>query len=171
MTLGTVALIAGVLGIGILAWVLQRFLAARRGRRYGTLRSVDLASRPGPTLRSERWRLVGRPDELRERRDGSWIPVEVKSRHTPARGPLASHVAQIAAYCLLVEETSGLAPEFGVLEYSDGGEFQIPWNDRTREWLWSLRLEMDRPYDGRNNASPSRCRNCRWREGCDARVG
>src|SRR5437763_3044380 len=55
-------------------------------------------------LVSERFGLIGRPDYLVETGDGI-IPVEVKSARMPASGqPYDSHVLQLAAYCLLVED-------------------------------------------------------------------
>ena len=47
--------------------------------------------------------LAGKPDYL-VRRWRYVLPVEVKSGPAPAE-PYRSHVLQLAAYCLLVEET------------------------------------------------------------------
>jgi CRISPR-associated exonuclease Cas4 len=102
--------------------------------------------------------------------DGRLYPVEIKSRAAPPAGPPRSHLVQIAAYCLLVEETTGRAPPFGVLRYSDGGRFRVPWDGATRASLLALRAELDRPYDGRARPSPGRCRGCSWRESCDVRA-
>jgi CRISPR-associated exonuclease Cas4 len=98
------------------------------------------------------------------------VPVEVKSRAAPRGGPPRSHIAQVAAYCLLIEEVTGRRPPFGILRYSDGREFRVPWEDRTRRWLSSIRRELDRPYDGRANPSPGRCGRCAYREGCEQRA-
>jgi len=126
------------------------------------------AGRPA-TLRSERYRLVGRPDELRRLGDGRVVPVEFKSRSTPPRGPSPSHVVQVRAYCLLVEETTGSAPPYGILRYSDG-EFRVRWDDRARDELLRLRAEVLRPYDGRATPSRARCARCPWFGACDARA-
>ena len=141
------------------------------GARRGRLRSVDQPGSAGPLLRSERFRLAGRPDEIRERSDGTLLPVEVKSRPTPPSGPSPSHVAQVAAYCLLLEEQTGRAPPFGLLRYGDGHEFRIPFDDATRRWVVQLRARLDQPYDGRANPGPARCRRCPYRAGCDRRAG
>jgi CRISPR-associated exonuclease Cas4 len=145
-------------------------LRRREDLRYGERPVVDLRAHPGPVLRSEQWRLSGRPDEIVERPDGGRVPVELKSRTTPRGGPPLSHRAQVAAYCLLIEESTGRAPPFGVIRYSDGRSFEVPWDARTREWLWRLRAELDREYDGRANPSAARCGACRWREICDRRA-
>lgn len=154
------------LGLMLLAGAALR--AALRGRRHGRLVAVD--PQPGPPLRSERYRLVGRPDELRRRPDGRPVPVEWKSRAAPPGGPLPSHVVQVWAYCLLLEDATGLAPPYGVLRYGDGAEFRIDWTDAARGELLRLRAELDRPYDGRATPSRARCRRCPWVGGCDARI-
>jgi CRISPR-associated exonuclease Cas4 len=156
-----------IVGLLLLFAAIYAALARRNTGRYGRLRSVDLPTRPGTHLRSERWRLSGRPDEIRERADGVWIPIEVKSRRGPRGSPPASHQAQVLAYCLLIEETTGRAPPYGVLRYSDGAEFHVVWDERARAWISSLRASMDRPYRGEATPSVGRCRGCPWRTACD----
>ncbi|MCI4352095.1 MAG: PD-(D/E)XK nuclease family protein [Thermoplasmata archaeon] len=139
----------------------------REQRRSGRLVQADLPNKPGTLLRTPRYRISGRPDELRVLRDGRTIPLEIKSRPTPRSGPPASHRIQVAAYCLLVEETTGRPPPFGLLRYGDGGEFRIDWTPELREQLLVLRRELATPYDGRATPSPARCRRCAWRRSCD----
>ncbi len=163
-------LVAGavaVVGVALAAWALRALIQRRDDNARGRLVAVD-ACRPA-TLRSERYGLVGRPDELRRLRDGRIVPVEFKSRSTPPRGPTPSHVVQVRAYCLLVEEATGVTPPYGVLRYSDG-EFRVRWDDRAREELLSVRDELLRPYDGRATPSRARCARCPWFGGCDARA-
>ncbi|MGI0133258.1 MAG: CRISPR-associated protein Cas4 [Thermoplasmata archaeon] len=152
--------------------VLGRSIAALRSlahaRRHGRLESVDV--QPGPVLRSARYRLVGRPDELRRRPDGRPVPVELKSRRAPAGGPPPSHVVQVWAYCLLLEDVTGIAPPYGVVRYGDGTEFRIEWTAEARRELLRWREAVDRPYDGRATPSPARCRRCPWAVACDARA-
>jgi CRISPR-associated exonuclease Cas4 len=145
-------------------------MARRAHRAPGRLRSVDLPGAPARLMRSETWRLAGRPDELRELPDGRWIPIEWKSRPALRGGPPASHRIQLWAYCLLVEEATGRAPPFGRLHYGDGTEVDLPWDAAARRELRRLREEVARPYDGRATPSPARCRRCRYRDGCDARA-
>ena len=149
-----------VLGVAIAA-------AARRSARWGRLRAVDAVGHPSPVLRAPRWRLSGRPDMIRESSDGTLFPVELKSGPAPRAGPPRSHRVQVEAYCLLLEETTGRSPAFGILRYGDGEEFRIPWGGRARAELWTLRRELDRPYDGRATPSYGRCSGCRWRGACD----
>ena len=155
-------------GLGVIAFAVRELLARRRDLRFGSLLAID-AGAP-VVLRSSRYRLAGRPDALRRLPDGRVVPVELKSRATPRRGPPRSHLVQLAAYCLLVEETTGAPPPFGVLRYSDGGEFRVGWNRVARDELLALRAEIDCPYDGRATPSRSKCAGCAWREVCDARA-
>lgn len=157
-------------GIGLFAGSLRALVARGRSRRSGALLEVDRMDGHRPPLRSERYRLVGRPDELRRLSDGTIIPVEIKSRTTPPGGPPRSHRVQVYAYALLVEETTGRPPPFGVLRYSDGGEFRLPWDAAARTELLQVRSAVARPYDGAARPSPGRCRRCRYRDGCDARA-
>lgn len=148
------------------------FVAVRRYRlrREGRLVQSDLPSSPGRLLRSARYALAGRPDEIRQRPDGRWVPVEFKSRPAPRSGPPFSHRMQVAAYCLLVEEWTGRPPPYGLLRYGDGTEIRIEWNGGLREELLALRQEMTMAYDGRATPSRGRCGRCPWNATCDRAV-
>jgi CRISPR-associated exonuclease Cas4 len=159
---------AAVLGVGLAAVAARGLLRRRRESATGALVAID-AGAP-MTLRSARYRLSGRPDILRRLPDGRTVPIELKSRGAPARGPPRSHLAQVAAYCLLVEEATGVPPPYGLLRYGDGTEFRVPWNGVAKAELLRLRAEMDRPYDGRATPSPAKCARCGWRAVCDARA-
>jgi CRISPR-associated exonuclease Cas4 len=163
--LALLTVLAGAIAAAIAARTLAR---RRRDAAWGELVAID-AGDPA-TLRSERYRISGRPDALRRRADGRIVPVERKSRAAPPRGPPFSHLVQVWAYCLLVEETYGAAPPFGVLRYGDGTEFTVRWDPATRADLLRLRAELDRAYDGRATPSPAKCARCRWAPSCDARA-
>jgi len=154
-------------GIGVAAWGIRALVKRSAEGRYGTLRAID-AGQPA-VLRSDRYRMQGRPDVLRQLRDGRLVPIELKSRVSPSSGPAHSHVVQVWAYCLLIEEATGRSPPFGVLRYSDR-EYRIPWGAAARRELLALRAEVLRPYDGRATPSPARCARCSWVEVCDARI-
>ncbi|MEZ4771502.1 MAG: Dna2/Cas4 domain-containing protein, partial [Caldilineales bacterium] len=96
---------------------------------------------------SERYRLTGKPDYLVETGDGL-VPVEVKRSAAPPGGQAYdSHVMQLAAYCLLVEEVAGQAPPHGFIHYSDA-TVQIDWTDNLRslllETLDAMRADLKR---------------------------
>jgi CRISPR-associated exonuclease Cas4 len=147
-------------------WGLARF---REGRRRGRLWYVDDADRGGGFV-SPRYRLVGRPDEVRRLRDGRPVPVEWKTRAAPARAVPLSHQVQVWAYCLLLEEVTGFRPPYGLLRYGDGTEFRLDWDDEARARLLRIRRAIARPYDGRADPSPAKCAGCRYRPACDARA-
>jgi CRISPR-associated exonuclease Cas4 len=157
-------------GVVLLAVSLRSLFARARESRWGTLEAVDTDAGGARSFVSERYRLTGRPDALRRRPDGRLVPVELKHRSAPPQGPFWSHQVQVWAYCLLVEETEGRPPPFGVLRYRDA-EFQVPWDAAARSELLRLLRAASGPYDGRATPSPGRCRGCRWSTGCDARIG
>lgn len=154
-------------GAVLVAWALRALAVRRHEATLGSLRAID-AGRPA-VLRSYRYRIQGRPDSLREMPDGRLVPVELKSRTSPLRGPARSHLVQVWAYCLLVEESTGRSPPFGVLRYSDR-EFRVTWDPAARQTLLAIRAELDRTYDGRATPSPGRCARCGWVNSCDARA-
>ena len=146
-------------------WALAR---RRRDRRFGEYVGSDVRG-ASHTLRSERWRLVGRPDLLRRLPDGRIIPIELKSRDSPTDRPPLSHLVQVWTYCVLLEESTGRSPPYGVLRYGDGREWGVPWGPAERAELWRLRRAVAAPYDGRSRPSPGRCFRCRYRPICPDR--
>lgn len=165
-----VAVGALLVGLALLGGALRALTLRRRAGVHGRLVAVDRMDRSSPPLRSERYRIVGRPDEIRRLADGRWVPVELKTRSTPRNGPPASHRIQVLAYCLLAEEASGRPVPYGVVRYSDGGEYRIVWDDGARTELLGVRRALDRAYDGRATPTPAKCLRCPWRASCDVRA-
>jgi CRISPR-associated exonuclease Cas4 len=158
-----------VLGLGLLlggGWAIAR---RWEERGQGALVYVD-AGASRPLLRAPRYRLSGRPDEVRRRRDGRSVPVEWKSGPTPRSGPPASHRVQLLAYCLLLEELEGVSPAGARLRYGDGGEFDLAWDASARAEVLGLLAAIRRPYEGEALPAPRKCPHCRWYRGCDARA-
>lgn len=168
LTSRDVAALVLLLGGVAVALAARALWARRRDRAGGTLIAIDAGA--AVTLRSARYRLTGRPDALRRRSDGAVVPVERKRRSAPAAGPPLAHRVQVWAYCLLVEETYGVAPPFGRLRYGDGTEYSVPWDAAARAELLRWRAAIARPYDGRATPAPAKCARCRWAPGCDARA-
>jgi CRISPR-associated exonuclease Cas4 len=113
--------------------------------------------------------LVGRPDYLIEV-EGGVVPVEIKSAASPAGGrPYDSHVAQLAAYCLLVEDVLGAQVPFGVIRYRDR-EARVEFTDELRDHALSLIEEMRGARDAeevhRSHEDPRRCAGCSMRDVC-----
>ncbi|MCP4425521.1 MAG: Dna2/Cas4 domain-containing protein [Chloroflexi bacterium] len=116
--------------------------------------------------------LSGKPDYLVEQHDGSVVPVELKSGRAPSE-PWEGHVLQLAAYCLLVDETFGRRPSFGILQYQDKA-FAIDYTLDLEEDLLDLLAEMrDSQFDGeldRDHNDWHRCVGCSMRNVCHQRM-
>jgi CRISPR-associated exonuclease Cas4 len=121
-------------------------------------------------LRSERLGLQGRPDYILEI-EGEMVPVELKSGRTP-KGPLFSHILQVAAYCVLLEE-EGQKVTHGILRYEEA-EHEIEYNQDLRIMVLSkldvMRVLMKSGDVHRNHHRPGKCRSCSRREGCPERL-
>lgn len=165
-----VALVLLLFLVGLALLWLARRLRARSGLPAGRVVAADVGpwQRLDRPLFSRRYGLTGRPDYIVA--DGAdLIPVEVKSARAPAR-PYASHILQLAAYCLLVAETSGRRPPYGILRYADR-TFQIPYTRELEEQLLDILEEMrgdlaagDAP---RRHRDPRRCAACGYRDVCE----
>ncbi|RME38279.1 MAG: CRISPR-associated protein Cas4 [Thermoflexia bacterium] len=163
-----IILLLVLVGLALL-WLARR-LRARTGLPPGRIVATDVGPwrRLDRPLLSRRHHLVGRPDYIVA--DGmDLIPVEVKSARAPAR-PYDSHVLQLAAYCLLVAETSGHRPPYGLLRYADR-TFQIPYTRELEDELLALLEEMrealERGDAPRHHRNARRCQACGYREVCD----
>ncbi len=119
-------------------------------------------------LFAARYRLTGKPDYLLKR-GAVTIPVEVKpARH--ATEPYESDLMQLAAYCLLVEETTGYAPPYGLLRYAET-TFRLTYTPAVREKLLDILDEMQEALDAadcdRSHEEPPRCRGCGFADICE----
>jgi CRISPR-associated exonuclease Cas4 len=81
------------------------------GLEKGAVIAADDSRLRSPTLRSKRLGLVGRADHLL-RSGNVVIPVEQKPG---SRRLQPSHVMQVAAQCMLVQEVYGVRPPYGLL--------------------------------------------------------
>jgi CRISPR-associated exonuclease Cas4 len=117
--------------------------------------------------------LVGRPDYLIEA-EGGVVPVEVKSTPCPAGGrPYDSHLAQLAAYCLLVEDVLGRKVPYGLVKYRDR-EVRVEYTDEMRgqalALVEELKADMNASANGeevhRSHDDPRRCAGCSLRDVC-----
>lgn len=174
--------LAIVLEIVALLWLMaaslalyQSILSSRRARSIRQRRAVEgeikYVDQGKPRmLRSERYGLQGRPDYILEV-EGETVPVELKSGRTP-KGPLFSHILQVAAYCLLLEE-EGEKVSHGIIRY-EGVEHEIEFNLDLRNMVLSkleeMRSLMVSEDVHRNHHRPGKCRSCSRREGCPERL-
>ncbi|HEX8097959.1 MAG TPA: PD-(D/E)XK nuclease family protein, partial [Pyrinomonadaceae bacterium] len=126
-----VACLAVLLVVALSSYVASRGAARRGGLPAGQVLYSDTGSPVGrigsivkdargvrqeKPLVSKRYGLTGRPDYLVRTREGV-VPVEIKSARCPAGGrAYDSHVMQLAAYCLLVEDVLGATVPYGVIQ-------------------------------------------------------
>lgn len=120
---------------------------------------------------SRRFGLSGRPDAVLLEGDVH-VPVEVKTGRSP-RGPLFSHILQIAAYCMLIEEEYGKAPPYGVIRYGDGSH-EIEYNEDLKklvlEKMAQMRACVAKGEAHRNHNRPGKCLHCSRRSVCPERL-
>ena len=131
-------------------------------------------NRPAKSLFSKRYNLAGKPDYIvLDDELGAFIPVEVKSRN--ADRPYWNHVVQLAAYCLLVEETYGRSVPYGLIVYGDGSQHKIPYDKDLRDRLLSIVDEMRWCLKAgsveKNHNHPGRCQTCSFGSVCDHAAG
>lgn len=167
-----------VLGLLLLGLALLLFWQASRSQRRLGLPS-------GRIIYSDtsRWRpveqplydpalgLTGRPDYIIEQ-GGQLIPVEVKSSRVAAV-PYDSHIFQLAAYCLLIERSTGKRPPYGILHYPNH-TFAVDYTPALEQELLHLldevRQQEKRKEVPRSHQEPGRCRSCGFRQICDQRL-
>jgi CRISPR-associated exonuclease Cas4 len=116
--------------------------------------------------------LTGRPDYLVKHK-GCWVPVEVKSGWSPSI-PYESHVLQLAAYCILIERSTGKRPPYGILKYRNRS-YQIDYTPQLESELLNLLVEMRhqirRGEAARSHDTAARCARCGYRSICDQAIG
>jgi len=153
----------------------DRALKARRtsGVSQGQILDVGAAADTGDgILESKQYGLRGLPDVVLRVED-ELIPVEVKTGRVP-RGPLFSHILQLAAYCMLIEEHQGRPPPYGILQYGKHVRHEIDFDDELKWTLVNKLMEMrniirtGEPH--RNHRRPGKCASCSRREGCSERL-
>lgn len=121
---------------------------------------------PATALFSKRFRLSGKPDYIVQK-DDICIPVEVKSGGGPH--PHHSQTLQLAAYCQILEDTTGEFVPEGILVYNTV-PFRIPFDPKLRFELESIiktmRAALRTGEVQRNHEDPRRCKNCSMKQYC-----
>jgi CRISPR-associated exonuclease Cas4 len=150
---------------------IARVARAKYGASNAEIAYVDHPEAKADLLVSEKYGLRGRPDYILTEGDHI-IPVEVKTGRTP-RGPLFSHILQIAAYCLLVEDRYGKAPPYGVIRYPEASH-EIEYNEDLKKLLVGkieeMRKALAKGEAHRNHRRPAKCVHCSRREVCPERL-
>jgi CRISPR-associated exonuclease Cas4 len=163
-----------LLALGLLLLWLARRERAGTGLPQGRVVYTDTGGwgRLERPLFSRELLLTGKPDYLVA--DGNdVIPVEVKSRHAPTQ-PYPSHLLQLAAYCLLVEECYGRRPPYGIIKYADRA-FEVDYTPELEDELLAtvddMRGDLADGNAPRSHDDPHRCQVCGYRPHCEERLG
>lgn len=174
----------GVLALGLtfalLLAAVWMFLDARSAQEQVKMPAGDVVyadmgqwHEQGEQLFAEDVGLVGKPDYLIRQPDGGLVPVEVKSGRTPEH-PYNSHVMQVAAYCLLVEENYGIRPKIALIQYPEGAfevDFTYELEDQLLDILAEMREDMFANNIHRSHDKIGMCRACGVKDFCDQRLG
>ena len=163
----------GLLVLSLIVWGIARWQRSRLDLPSGRIIHIDTGRlrRPEGTLFSANYSLIGRPDYL-VNQGGKIIPIEVKSGAAPVT-PYPSHLYQLAAYALLIEEHFGRTPPYGILKYRDRA-VEIPLSsrllDEVKEILEEIQADSTEGEIDRSHTEPRRCRACGFRSACDQRL-
>lgn len=160
--MGQILLVAASLAVlGTFLVILAARTRQARGLGAGETLSLDSV-----TLRSGRWKLVGRPDRLV--REGKFvIPEEWKS----SRRATLAHKLQLATYFLLIEERYGVRPPHGFIVLGDGSRVRVENTEALRSEVLRIAREI-REHRARlpeiipADKPAAMCRACGQRANC-----
>ena len=160
-------LLACLAGVTFAGWLY--FRSRQTGLPDGAVLYPDAGRRHSVRpLVSQRYRLAGRPDYLVNTGHGV-VPVELKSALCPRSGPRDGDIAQVLAYCVLVEDVLTLRVPCGIIQYSDV-QRTVPYGRAERESLIALLEEIRRSRHHttlhRSHSHRARCRSCGYRSLC-----
>lgn len=167
----SIALAMLMLAFVLLVWALR--IRQRTGLPWAPVRAQDMRGRElEKPLIARRIGLTGKPDYIIDQR-GASIPVEVKpGRH--AATPYESDLMQLAAYCVLIEETEDTPPPYGLLRYAEH-TFRLDYTPQVREDVLVLIDEMRDALDAadcaRSHDQPRRCQSCGFFAVCEDALG
>jgi len=178
--------IAQILQAVSLAWLvgacyflyhsLKRFELAMFKRKkhsvHHEISYVDSQEKKPKLFISKKYGISGRPDYVLMIGE-EHVPVELKTGRVP-RGPLFSHIMQVAAYCVLMEEEFGLAPSYGIIRYGQV-ENEVEYDDGLKELVLKKADEMRNFLKNgggvhRNHNKPGKCKHCSRRNVCPEKL-
>lgn len=139
---------------------------AQVGISSGTIETTDDSAERAPTLRSRLYGLVGRPDQL-IRVGSALVPVEQKPT---ARRLRQSHVLQIAAQCLLLQEVYRIRPPYGIVVLAGGSQHQVEFSPalelRLLDTMAQMRAMLNATVPPEPVWAERKCRACAFRHTC-----
>jgi CRISPR-associated exonuclease Cas4 len=151
--------------LAIACWLIVKLLKKPLVFKYGLPISINHSVKHRQkALFSSKYLLTGRPDYIIKSPTGTLIPVELKSTSLKTREPYESHILQVIAYCTLIEECYGRRPEYGIIQYSDGYCYKVPYTDLHKNMLLNviskIRKNIIQPV------ADSRCVKCSFNNLC-----
>ena len=170
-----VFVLAIAFALALIVWVHAGRKIARSGIPEGPLVFQDADHRRAlhRPLMSFRYGLTGKPDYLVETNEGI-VPVEVKSHDSLRSGPYPSDISQLTAYCVLVEDATGVVPPYAIIQYANR-PWRIQFTRQMRKEVLRVIDEMRSARQSqsvhRNHTQPGRCRACGFWDVCDERIG
>ncbi|MGH9752899.1 MAG: CRISPR-associated protein Cas4 [Blastocatellia bacterium] len=167
-----IALLLLVIGAVLLA-VSRRF-GRKSGMPPGEVFYEDASGQAQEQFFSKRLLMAGKPDYLIKDRNGDLIPVEVKSSNAPRAGrPYESHLMQLAAYFLLLEDVLQRPVPYGLIRYRNR-TLRVANTDELRarlmEAIAQMRGLMARDVARRSHNRAQRCSRCSVAHACDERL-
>lgn len=167
--LSTIAIL--VLGL-LFLWLSQRIQRSSR-LPAGEIVYSDTSTwqKQQEPIISRKFGIVGKPDYLviiKRRRQQHHIPVEVKSRKRPQE-PYRSHIMQLGAYCLLIEDVYKERPPYGLLHYADD-TLKVPFTNELRSQVLAateaIRRNRSAANVSRQHNDKQKCRGCGYQQAC-----
>lgn len=166
------AFVLGLLALILLATSSKYRMAA--GLPRGRIIYNDAAGLAEGELFSKTFGLKGKPDYLIKDYLGAVIPVEVKSRNLPPNGePYESHLMQLGAYFILIEDVMKKIPPYGLIRYKNETievENTIELREDVLDLMEEMRLCLEEDYAERSHKQKARCVNCSMAHACDQRL-
>jgi CRISPR-associated exonuclease Cas4 len=122
----------------------------------------------GTPLFAKKYPLSGKPDYVILSSDGAPIPVELKLS-TDVQEPQRSHIMQLAAYFVILEDLYETPPPYGLLRYASH-EFTIQNTESLKQKVLRRLAEMERCDENHPPALTrqlvSKCRICPFQPIC-----
>jgi CRISPR-associated exonuclease Cas4 len=163
-----------LIAIGAILLVISSHFGRKSGLPRGDVSYADASGQAQEPFISKRLLMAGKPDYLMKDRNGDLIPVEVKSSNAPRAGrPYESHLMQLAAYFLLLEDVLQRPVPYGLIRYRNR-TLRVANTDELRARLMDviaqMRRLMARDVARRNHNRPQRCSRCSVAHACDERL-
>jgi CRISPR-associated exonuclease Cas4 len=163
-----------LLAVGLILLAFSRRFRRKSGMPEGEVVYEDASGQAQEQFISKRLLMAGKPDYLIKDRNGDLIPVEVKSSNAPRAGrPYESHLMQLAAYFLLLEDVLQRPVPYGLIRYRNR-TMRVANTDELRTRLMDviaqMRRLMAREVARRNHNRVQRCSRCSVAHACDERL-